>query len=47
MISTYSMKIYVLFHFDIKMTLQSLSEFCTELRATGEYVKFDSDCDVI
>ena len=35
----------VLLHFEYKMTSQSLSNFCMELRAAGR--KFDNDCDVI
>ena len=37
------MKTYVLLHFDIKMTLQSLSNFTER----SFIQKFDNDCDVI
>ena len=47
-INTYSMTIYVLLHFEQKVTSQSLPNFCTELRATASSsVKFDSDYDII
>ena len=35
-INTYSMKTFVLLHFEHKMTSHSLSNFCIELLAAGE-----------